>query len=61
MSQFYVADKESADRAKRSILDQRPETISGTVHDKVGFFIGVVQSVEEIAGKGWRITILDGK
>jgi hypothetical protein len=42
-------------------VDRQPVTISGTIHDKVGFFIGPVQSVEEMSPGKWRITVLDGK
>jgi hypothetical protein len=41
MSQFYETDHESADRARQSVVDRKPITISGTVYDKVGFSTGV--------------------
>jgi hypothetical protein len=61
MSQFYVTDKQSADRARESVVSGKPVTMSGTIHDKVGFFTGPVQSVEELSPGKWRITIRDGK
>ena len=60
--QYYVTDKESADRATKSELDQTPIDISGTVGDKVKFFRGVVKRVEEDKiNKRWRITIREGE
>jgi hypothetical protein len=61
VSQFYVTDKESVDRARESVVSRKPVTMSGTIQDKVGFFTGPVQSVEEVSPGKWRITILDGK
>jgi hypothetical protein len=46
------------------VLHRRPITMSGTIGPKLGFFTGVVQSVEEdknATPMRWRITILDGK
>lgn len=64
MSQFYVTDKERAAIATEAVLHRRPITMSGTIGPKLGFFTGVVQSVEEdknATPMRWRITILDGK
>jgi hypothetical protein len=64
MSQFYVIDKESAARARDTIRQRIPITMSGTVGDKIGIFTGPVQSVEEdknATPTRWRITILDGR
>ena len=64
VSQFYVTDKERAAIATEAVLHRRPITMSGTIGPKLGFFTGVVQSVEEdknATPMRWRITILDGK
>jgi len=64
VSQFYITDSVSAGIATEALRHRRPITMSGTVRDKVGFFTGVVQSVDEdktTVPKQWRITILDGK
>lgn len=61
MIQFYVSDEESAALAKDAMVDGKPIGMSGTVHDKVGYFTGIVQTVEEITPKKWRITMRDAK
>jgi hypothetical protein len=63
LSQFYITDPESARIATEAIGGQWPISVSGTIGNKVGFFTGQVQSVEEdlsATPKRWRVTILDG-
>jgi hypothetical protein len=58
--QFYVTDKASADRATQSHFEQKPIEISGTVKDKVQFFVGIVKNIEEDKlRERWRVTILE--
>ena len=62
MNQFYVPDLASKQRCDTSRNDQVADTFSGvdSIHEKVGLFTGVVQSVEDFGppdGRRWRVTL----
>ncbi len=61
MSEFYVTDQQSVNKARESVADGKPITIRGILHGRLESFTGVVQSVDELTTSLWRIMISDGK
>jgi hypothetical protein len=66
VSQFYVSDEAAAERCRESLRTQAVIETSGVnMDEKVQFFTGVVQSVDEDIKrdmpKRWKITMREPK